>query len=63
MGQLEHNQATLRESMFNMRTQMGQLMEAIQAVAKGQEVMARSQEELRQAALRTTDKILLYHLQ
>ncbi|CAL5197806.1 unnamed protein product [Lathyrus oleraceus] len=52
MDQLSQNQDALREEVTHVRTQMGQLMEAIQAVAKGQEVMARSQEELRQASLR-----------
>lgn len=39
-----------------MRAHMGQLMEAIQVVARGQEVIARSQEELRQVSLRATSE-------
>lgn len=39
----------LREEMFNMRAQMGQLMDTIQVVAKGQKAIARGQEELHQA--------------
>lgn len=47
MDQLEQNQSTLREEMFSMCAQIGKLMETIQVVARGQEAIARSHEELR----------------
>ncbi|XP_050878416.1 uncharacterized protein LOC127082215 [Lathyrus oleraceus] len=54
MDQLEQNQSALREEMFGMRAQMGKLMETIQAMARGQEAIARSHEELRLANQRAT---------
>ncbi|XP_050877153.1 uncharacterized protein LOC127080904 [Lathyrus oleraceus] len=39
MDQLEQNQAAMREDMTTMKVQMGQLFEALQALAIGQEVM------------------------
>ncbi|XP_050890901.1 uncharacterized protein LOC127096363 [Lathyrus oleraceus] len=54
MDQLEQKQSALREEMFSMRAQMGQLMETIQDVAKGQEAISRSHEELRLANQRAT---------
>lgn len=46
MDQLEQNQATFREEVSKGRAQMGQLMETIQAVARGQEIMSKMQEEM-----------------
>lgn len=54
MDQLEQNQSAMREEMFGMHAQMGQLMETIQAVARGQEAIARSHEELHLANQRAT---------
>ncbi|XP_050884715.1 uncharacterized protein LOC127087840 [Lathyrus oleraceus] len=45
MDQLEQNQVVMREDMTTMKAQMGQLAEALQALARGQE-------EMRQANLR-----------
>lgn len=45
MDQLEQNQVAMREDMTTMKAQMGQLVEALQALARGQE-------EMRQANLR-----------
>lgn len=50
MNQLEHNQVVLREEVAYVRAQMGQLMETIQVVARGQEATARGEEELRKAS-------------
>ena len=50
MDQLEQNQVTLREEVSQVRSQMGKLMETIQAVARGQEIMAKMQEEMNQCA-------------
>lgn len=50
MDQLEQNQTSMREKVSQVRTKMGQLMETIQVVARGQEVMARIQEETQQRA-------------
>lgn len=44
--------------MSNMRAQMGKLMETIQVVAKGQEAIARGQEEICQVNLRATSATL-----
>lgn len=43
MDQLEHNQSALREEVSQVWAQMGKLMDTIQVVARGQEVMARIQ--------------------
>lgn len=50
MDQLKQNQASLIEEVSRVRAQMRQLMETIQAVARGQEIMARIQEEIQQRA-------------
>lgn len=50
MDQLEQNQAALREEVSQVRSQMGKLMETIQEVARGQEIMAKMQEEMNQRA-------------
>ncbi|XP_050918550.1 uncharacterized protein LOC127135978 [Lathyrus oleraceus] len=47
MDQLEQNQVVMREDMTTVKSQMGQLVEALQALARGQEKM-------RQANLRVT---------
>ncbi|XP_050897422.1 uncharacterized protein LOC127104276 [Lathyrus oleraceus] len=47
MDQLEQNQAAMREDMTTVKAQMGQLVEALQALARGQE-------EMRQANLRAS---------
>ncbi|KAI5409839.1 hypothetical protein KIW84_055338 [Lathyrus oleraceus] len=39
MDQLEHNQVVMREDMTAVKAQMGQLVKAIQALARGQEEM------------------------
>lgn len=44
MDQLEQNQAALHKEVPQVRAQMGQVMEIIQAVARGQEIMAKMQE-------------------
>lgn len=48
--QLEQNQAALREEVSQVHTQMGQLMETIQVVARGKEIMAKIQEDMQQRA-------------
>ncbi|XP_050897524.1 uncharacterized protein LOC127104382 [Lathyrus oleraceus] len=53
MDKLEKNQAALREEVSQVRAQMGQLIETIQAVARGQEIMAKMQEEMNQRAYAT----------
>jgi len=53
MEQLQENQVVLQEEVSQMRSQMRQLMETIQAVARGQEVMAKMQEEMNQGASTT----------
>ncbi|XP_050875022.1 uncharacterized protein LOC127078624 [Lathyrus oleraceus] len=53
MEQLQENQVVLQEEVSQMRSQMRQLMETIQAVARGQEVMAKMQEEMNQRASTT----------
>ncbi|XP_050890749.1 uncharacterized protein LOC127096189 [Lathyrus oleraceus] len=47
MDQLEQNQAAMREDMTTVKAQMGHLVEALQALARGQE-------EMRQANLRAS---------
>lgn len=47
MEKLEQNQAALKEDMIHMKAHMGQLMEVMQ-------VLSRGQEEIRQANLRAT---------
>lgn len=56
MDQLEQKQAVLHEEGSQVRAQMGWLMETIQVVARGQEIMAKSQEEMNQ---RTHDVTLI----
>lgn len=41
MDQLEQNQIALREEVSQVYAQMGKLMETIQAVTRGQEIMAK----------------------
>ncbi|XP_050916256.1 uncharacterized protein LOC127131373 [Lathyrus oleraceus] len=53
MEQLQENQVVLQEEVSQMRSQMRQLMETIQAVARGQEIMAKMQEEMNQRASTT----------
>ncbi|XP_050875576.1 uncharacterized protein LOC127079204 [Lathyrus oleraceus] len=53
MEQLQENQVVLQEEVSQIRSQMRQLMETIQAVARGQEVMAKMQEEMNQRASTT----------
>lgn len=48
MDWLEQNQATLRDEVSQVQPQIGQLMENIQAVARGQETMAKMLEEMNQ---------------
>ncbi|XP_050897085.1 uncharacterized protein LOC127103890 [Lathyrus oleraceus] len=48
MDQLEQNEVALQEEVSHVMSQMGQLMETIQAVARGQEIMAKMQEEMNQ---------------
>ncbi|XP_050890082.1 uncharacterized protein LOC127095439 [Lathyrus oleraceus] len=50
MDQLEQNQDALREEVSQVRVQMGQLMDIIQAVARGKEIMAKIQKEMNQRA-------------
>lgn len=60
MDQLEPNQVALREEVSHVRSQMRQLMEIIQVVARGQEIMAKMQEEMDQCA-HTSNPILVAH--
>ncbi|XP_050895943.1 uncharacterized protein LOC127102641 [Lathyrus oleraceus] len=53
MEQLQENQVVLQEEVSQIRSQMRQLMETIQVVARGQEVMAKMQEEMNQRASTT----------
>ncbi|XP_050919023.1 uncharacterized protein LOC127136518 [Lathyrus oleraceus] len=53
MEKLQENQVVLQEEVSQIRSQMRQLMETIQAVARGQEVMAKMQEEMNQRASTT----------
>lgn len=48
MEQLQQNQAALQEEVSQVRSQMEKLMETIQAVARGQEIMAKMQEDMNQ---------------
>lgn len=41
IDQLEQNQAALQEEVSQVKSQMGKLMETIQAIARGQEMMAK----------------------
>lgn len=50
MNQLEQNQAALQEEVSQVRSQIGHLMKIIQGVARGQEMMAKMQEEVNQHA-------------
>lgn len=50
MEQLQENQATLQEEVSQVRSQMGKIMETIQAIARGQEIMAKRQEDMYQCA-------------
>lgn len=46
MDQVEQNQTALCEEVSHVRSQMRQLMETIQAVAQGQEIVTKMQEEM-----------------
>ncbi|XP_050919407.1 uncharacterized protein LOC127136940 [Lathyrus oleraceus] len=53
MEKLQENQVILQEEVSQIRFQMRKLMETIQAVARGQEVMEKTQEEMNQHASTT----------
>lgn len=50
MDKLEQNQEGLCEEVSQVGAQMGKLMKTIQAVARGQEIMAKIQEKMNQRA-------------
>lgn len=50
MDQLGQNQVSLREEVTQVHAKMGQLMDIIQTIARGEEIMVKIQEDMNQRA-------------